>query len=62
MNILLQGEKIMNKIMCIMWCIAAIMSLVGFFTLGFDSDNLLIAALDGLLAWDRYQDYKREGA
>lgn len=52
----------MNKTMCIMWCVAAVMSLIGFFTLGFDSDNLLIAALDGLLAWDRYQDYKRESA
>lgn len=50
-----------NKTLCIMWCFAAIMSLIGFFTSGFDSDDLLIAALDGLLAWDRYQDYKREG-
>ena len=62
MNTLLQKGKIMNKTMCIMWCVAAVMSLISYFTMGFDHSDLTIAALDFLLAWDRYQDYKREGA
>lgn len=52
----------MNKTMCVMWCFAAGMSLISYFTTGFDHSNLTIAALEGLLAWDRYLDYKREGA
>lgn len=52
----------MNKTLCIMWCVAGIMNLTSYFTMGFDPSDLTIAALEFLVAWDRYQDYKRESA
>ena len=52
----------MNKTLCAMWCIAALVNLLVFLTSGFDYYDLLIAALEGLLAWDCYENYKRNGA
>lgn len=51
----------MNKTLAIMWLVVAAVNLLGFIFLG-DFDDLTIAALEVLLAWDRYEDYKREGA
>jgi hypothetical protein len=51
----------MNKTLAIMWLVVAAVNLLGFIALG-DFDDLTIAALEVLLAWDHYEDYKRKGA
>lgn len=50
----------MNKTMFYLWLIAATANLLAFAT-GGSFDKLMIAALEGLLAWDRYDDWKKEG-
>lgn len=52
----------MNIILAWGWAILAAINLVTYIIDGFaDFDSLHIAMLQGLLAWDRYDDYKREG-
>lgn len=49
----------MYKALFIIWLIGAVMNFAGFFIYGYDSDKLLIAALELLLAQWSYRDYKR---
>lgn len=52
----------MNKILFWGWSALAFLNLGLWFLDGCaDFDTLHIAMLQGLLAWDRYDDYKREG-
>lgn len=53
--------KSMYKTLFVMQLIAAAMNLISFFAFGFDYDKLLIAVLEGLLAWNNYDNYKRDG-
>ena len=51
--------KNFSKLLCILWCFAAIVSVAAYFVSDYDIDKLLIAGLEGVLAFDNYVDYKR---
>ena len=50
--------KNFSKILFILWSIAAVFSLLTFMC-DYDVDKLMIAGLEGVLAFGNYVDYKR---
>lgn len=52
-------NKSMNKLLFILWLIAAGTNLLGWLTMGFEYDKLMICLLECLLAQWNYREYKR---